>query len=338
MNTSDQTTDLTPLGAFTPDQLRDFAAREDKQHFVIEGLLQSPSFNVLAGNSGLGKTPLVASMAVAVASGMPWLHFPVPVAANVLYVNGEMNAQPMSEMLDALSTAAGLSAPPPGLTTYRPDWAGEKERGTSFLQNMDSLIAQVKPSLIIVDPLRAFFGQADYDVKEFERLYRWARSCGSTVLLVHHLRKKNEQADVPSLSTEPGLWLQQMSGLGQILNLTDTRLGVEPYKSAYRQGPDLLMGGLLRGRGELSPVYIRRKMDNYGEPQGYESLRGLTMASDHASALYGQLSAKFKYPDARKLVNGNSDSMTARLLAELTHLGLVAKLPQRQGYEKKVVT
>ena len=62
------------------------------------------------------------------------------------------------------------------------------------------------------------------------------------------------------------------------------------------------------------------------------------MASDHASALYGQLSAKFKYPDARKLVNGNSDSMTARLLAELTHLGLVAKLPQRQGYEKKVVT
>ena len=49
-------------------------------------------------------------------------------------------------------------------------------------------------------------------------------------------------------------------------------------------------------------------------------------------------SAKFKYPDARKLVNGNSDSMTARLLAELTHLGLVAKLPQRQGYEKKVVT
>jgi len=324
--------DLKQLGIYNAKALKAFGRRRNQQKWLVENLLLSQSFNVLVGDSGLGKTPLVLQLGLAVAGGSPsWHGYPIPTAGPVLYLNGEMDADDLTQQIEALSSHLGFAAPPDNFFMHHPDWAGKKQ--TDLTGGDRSLMDKVhasKARLVIVDPLRVFFPEAELDLKKFEELRSWARKIQTCVLLVHHRRKHDKVNGVYNLAGEPQSWLQEASGLGHLINLTDTRLGVDRPSV----GADLLLCGFVRAHGVLSPVQLQRACDLDGQPVGYELRQGLRHTSQRAQDLFQGLPVSFAYKDVHTALQmGNS--ATTRVIDELLRAGVITKLENNQGYRKQ---
>lgn len=323
---------LKELGIYDAKALKAFGRRLNKQKWLVKNLLLSRSFNVLVGDSGLGKTPLVLQLGLAVAGGSPsWHGYPIPSTGPVLYLNGEMDADDLTQQVEALSDHLGFPAPPANFLMYHPDWAGTKQ--TDLTGDNRLLMDKVHASqarLVIVDPLRVFFPEAELDLKKFEELRSWARKTQTCVLLVHHRRKHDKVNGVYNLAGDPQGWLQETSGLSHLINLTDTRLGVD--RSA--NGADLSLGGFVRGRNVLSPVQLVRECDPDGQPVGYELRQGLRHTLQRAQDLFQGLPVLFSYKDVHTALQmGNS--ATTNVIDELLRAGVITKLEQNKGYRKQ---
>jgi hypothetical protein len=71
---------LKALGVFDFKSLR--VAAVSRTRYVVEGLIPSQGVTLVVGDSGLGKTPLMISLGVAVASGLPFLGQDVQAGRN----------------------------------------------------------------------------------------------------------------------------------------------------------------------------------------------------------------------------------------------------------------
>ena len=98
------------LGLFDYDRLKKAAV--NRRQWLVQDLLFEQSINVLVGNSNLGKTPLMVALGVAVASGTPFLGREIPSPGPVFYFDAESGIWQFTELLEAISRHAGLSAPP----------------------------------------------------------------------------------------------------------------------------------------------------------------------------------------------------------------------------------
>jgi RecA-family ATPase len=89
------------LGIFNADTLKRYG-EEVRSHFLIDGIIGERTVNLCVGNSGLGKTPLVVSMGIAVAAGVPWLGRPAR-QGRVLMCDGESSYTEFFEILTNVS-------------------------------------------------------------------------------------------------------------------------------------------------------------------------------------------------------------------------------------------
>ena len=83
--------DLRTHRIYTVDTLTALARRQGETPWLVEDVLMASSFNVLVGDSTLGKTPLALQLAACVVTGAPWLGLPIQKPGTVLYLNGEMD-------------------------------------------------------------------------------------------------------------------------------------------------------------------------------------------------------------------------------------------------------
>ncbi|GAB3535908.1 hypothetical protein GCM10027403_14840 [Arthrobacter tecti] len=132
----------------------DLAGPLPAMRWLVQGVWPEGSYGTLAGEKKTLKTYLGLSLALAVASGKPFLgRFPVPEPRPVLMYLGEGGHTPSARRLQRLaaSMALDLESLPLRMSFDAGDITGKE-----FLHAFRTAVAEQEPGLVIVDPLYAF--------------------------------------------------------------------------------------------------------------------------------------------------------------------------------------
>lgn len=277
--------------------------------WVVDKLLMQGTTNLLVGDSGLGKTPLAITLGLSVAAGVPFLGRPTHKGV-VLYCDGESNMKRFITQQETISKALGLSSPPLDFNTWSPYWGSS---GIGSTERMFEIVRELKPDLIVIDTLRAFWPDADQKADIGANIIRSLRAAGGTWLVTHHPRKPSREFAPPSLKDDPNAWFQEAAGSRALVNHTDSRLGVEKGSG----GVELLLGGFVRYEGPLQAIQLGRIYDPAtGEPLAYELATGIDFLSDKFRIVFDSLPGLFHFKDVVGVMGGKSASNAARFIQQ----------------------
>jgi KaiC/GvpD/RAD55 family RecA-like ATPase len=288
---------------------------------LVAGLLPFRSVNVLVGDSGVGKTPLVHQLALAVAAGIPFLGAATQ-RSRVLLLDYENGRRDANRMLEQQRKHLGLDTYPSPTFVYWPvDSAAPQARIAAAIRNM-------APRLLIIDSLRSFCPTFENGntaaVEQIKRLRTLSTQCGTCVLLVHHVHKRRSPT-----SLENGIaldWLLAASGARALINQTDVRLAF----ARSREIPDgLILRGQRRTHGEVGPFHLTRRLDISGKPLGYElSVTAATpLKNPKHEAAFALLPEVFTFGQAKAALGKNNKPTNSFL-----HKLLITKRVQKTGW------
>ncbi|MDO9069795.1 MAG: AAA family ATPase [Deltaproteobacteria bacterium] len=159
--------------------------------------LPSQGLAMVYAKRGIGKTFFALNIAFAVASGGSYLGWQAPVAAGVLYLDGEMPAPAMQERLAAIAKGSVLFPIAP-LILVNPDFQPEgmpridQEDGQKAIESI--LTDEIK--LIVVDNISTLSCAKENEADGWAPVQGWAlrqRASGRSVLFVHHAGKGGAQ-------------------------------------------------------------------------------------------------------------------------------------------------
>jgi archaellum biogenesis ATPase FlaH len=314
-----------------------------------EGFLPKRALCLLAGESGLGKTPLAFQLAVSVAAGVPFLGYPTQQTL-VVYLDFENGLGQLETMMQQMVLNLGLPGVPENLIIWSMN-SPPCNWGTGGCDIWE-MISEVKPGLVIVDSLGSCLPEieksntaANQYLQRFREIMSKCKDAGTAIVLLHHLRKPSMTDIVGSLEDEtPRKWFQHVRGASALVNGTDIRIGVdEPGKNTRKKRDGqadfaLVLRGFSRLRGEIPTMYLGRNQDDDGDPLGYRCLVGVDLLfnSEHEEA-FNNLPSKFRFKDAQ-LTLGKGASATKDLLSKCISAGILRKLGGRAGYEKVIST
>jgi hypothetical protein len=290
---------------------------------IVHGLIPEGSVNIAVGDSGLGKTPLFAQLAVCVAAGLPFLDLQVR-RGTVLWVDHENGMAPLGDLLDALAAHFGLP--------HVPDELRILSQSPSPME-VECEIKAVQPSLVIVDALRGHEPKAEKDnTAAGELLSKWQKICshhGTAVLFIHHIRKPDLENPQQLASGDSVLsWLLQASGARALINQTFVRIGID---RCYAPSAELVLRGHYKLRGEIGPWQLARKYDETGEPTGYFRLTGIALLNPDQLDAFDRLPKEFTFTEAERVYGKRGGNPTAKFLSQCQAVGVLEK----QGRHKK---
>lgn len=290
---------------------------------IVEDMLQEETVNILVGDSGLGKSPLLMQLGLSVAAGVPFLDLPTRPGP-VLYVDYENAISDLDATIDALLIHLNLPTCPPSFRFlhFPPSTSA-----------VTAAIASLHPSLVIIDALRGLNPGAERDNPAaaacISSLQRIAEAHHCTFLLLHHTRKLNRDpaAASPKLSASPSAadWLQEASGARALVNQTAARFGIESHTVG---DSDLLLRGHFKLKGEVGPFHLSRVYDEEGNPQGYIRLTGLSLLTQLERDRFAKLPQTFTWREASELLfpGKRVGKSLASLLARSKAAGLLRKV------------
>lgn len=291
----------------------------DKPKQVIEDFLPENSVSLLAGDSGIGKSPFLIQMGLSVAAGLPFLGNPV-TKGGVLYVDYENGEYRMETFITAISKFLNLpySTAPDNFKTLH---------GAGSPDEVIREIETTRPKLVMIDAVRGFDSNLeDKNTKSGERLtelLNFAEHADTSILLLHHLRKTNTENPTGPLERTPVMeWLQQVSGPRALVNQTATRIGMEKYDGAKQA--ELVLKGHFKGVGEFGPWYIGRIYDEMGEPLGYKRITGVQLLSPEHLAKFHLLPDSFHFTTAKEKY-GRAAPAAVNWLRRLMEAGVIVK-------------
>lgn len=308
---------------------------------IVEGMIPSCSIVLLVGDSGLGKTPWAYQLALCVAAGVPFLGHQVTPGL-VLHVDLENGESGIATLCESLARYLGLESLPKNyhLLTDR-----------EGIKALDDAMKKLRPTLVIIDSLRAFRPGAeqknDSAAQLMNDLRQWAKTFNTTFLLIHHIRKPDEKFTQDALEDAPSVmtWLLRASGARALVNQSDVRIALDSTlgvvriglpKGAARAASDevgLVVRGFTRLRGELGPEYLTRDRDEDGTPLGYRKLSGVELLfnseQEHA---FLRLPDQFAFREA-KAVYQRADQPTTDFLQKCIRVGILRK-PAKGVYAK----
>jgi hypothetical protein len=311
---------LRSLGVLSPAQVDRICADQTRTKFLIEDFLPAKSIAIAAGESTIGKSPLICQLGLCVAAGVPFLGMPAEQGP-VLYFDLENDISDCKTMRDSLVQFLNLREAP----------------GDFFLvpessANLKNLLENVKPKLVVFDSLRAYRP----DVTEKNRLAaEWlqtirglSREHRCTFLIVHHLRKTSREAASPNLdSCNVATWLQEMEGPRAFVNQTDVRIAIAEGDS---KPAALNLKWARRLRGDSPIVLVERMYDEDGEPVGYRHLSGPGLLSKEKQPVFADLPEEFSTADAKtarsKHKLGDANDPTNKFLAECKQLKIIENI------------
>lgn len=188
--------------------------------WLVEGRMTSSTYTVLGAKPGVGKSWLAYDLAIALASGRPWLGHPVPRPVRVLYLDAENGPDLATRRLRQLGARPQdlhgrllFSTEPLLLST------GEG------IARLKATLEQHRPELLIIDTLASHAPDAESDTESMAgflvSVWSLARSYGCSLLLLHHLRKgqQGNGKDDP---------LDSFRGAGHLIAAADRAWLLEP--------------------------------------------------------------------------------------------------------------
>lgn len=321
--------------AFTHDELKRRRRKLGGQRQLVAGILPQGAIGVVLGESGLGKTPLLYQLGLSVASGKDFLGHRV-TQGSVLYLDYENGLFQVEKMVTGLSQHFGLGAVPDDLLLWNVHDTADDDCGSP--DRAIEMIADIKPDLAIIDSLASFHPEAEEKnslaSKMLQRLRSLLRDDGTTVLLVHHLRKpsSNPQYQPPSLNgPEFRQWFQQARGASVLMNGSDVRIGLtlpatqQIYGDNEQKEVALFMRGFARISGEIPGASLARCCNEDGEPLGYELVAGSGLLDNpEQRRALDKLPDRFRFTDARQ-VYGRRDQATTDFLRKAQAVGILKK-------------
>ncbi len=307
---------------------------------LFEGFLEPCSVNLLVGESGIGKSVLAYQLAMAVATGRPFLGQKTR-KGKVVIVDYENSLRASDRMVRQQTRHLGLERDPYTLQVWPVNQPAHKASRDALMEvgqheNVEASIYQLAPDLAIFDSLRSFNPAMENDntaaVKQIQRLRTIARLHGTAILLVHHLRKQARNAACFLEDAAPLDWMTRGAGSRALINQTDARLAI----AARRNGDALVIRGHIRVQGEVGPYLISRAFDESGEPLGFERIEASTEMLDNPAqeAVFHLLPEAFSFTEALKLY-GRQNQATSYFLQKMVRLGLVRKTAPGQ-YRKNI--
>ncbi len=173
------------------------------REMIVVPFIATGSINMVTAPRGLGKTFFGMELCRAVTRGQPFFEWHVPMARNVLFLDGEMPTSMLQERFSFLyggTPSDRLSILPSESlwTKDKPLNLNEPESQARVQAMLDALGHQDrKPSLVIVDNLSSMsFGADENDNSVQDSILQWLmglRHQGYAILLVHHTGKSGAQ-------------------------------------------------------------------------------------------------------------------------------------------------
>jgi hypothetical protein len=197
----------------------------EEPKWLVEDIWAADSQGIIGGEPKTAKTTLAMALGLAVASGKPFLgRYAVPTAGPVLFVQEENAPWMVQDRLRKLAWHSGLIRKSEVHTRRREP--GDLARKGSVVQHLDfpddlplrvmnnqgfdlqdpeaqdylrEACEQFRPKLVILDPLYLILGDADGDrAVQLRPFLKWLLALrmdfNCAVVLVHHMRKKNQNS------------------------------------------------------------------------------------------------------------------------------------------------
>lgn len=312
---------MSELKSLTHEQLRKRV--KDAPALLVDEMLQVCTVNVLVGDSGIGKSPLLMQLGICIALGIPFLGLKTR-QARVLYVDFENSAIDLNDTLENLSLFIKQPIP-------------EDFRVLHFPADNNAILTEIinfKPELIIIDALRGYNAKAEKDPDVMntmlQSLHKQANQYKCSFLFLHHIRKKDlkEPPDPLSDMSVPTLdWLLQASGTRALINQTEARFGIEGYTTG---DASLIMRGHFKLKGEVGAWKIKRVFGDEEAALGYERIIGFDLLTQPQRDRYIKLPDDFSWSEAAEMLALKAGKTLLQFISACRAAGLIYKTGQRK--------
>jgi hypothetical protein len=328
--TSEQVETLSPqklhaLRVLTTKAVDRLCAEDSKTEFLIEGFLPAKSIAIVAGDSGIGKSPLICQLALCLAAGSPFLGMETH-KGRVLYFDLENSLLDCKGMRDAIAGFLGLREAPYHDFLLVPEPAD--------FTRLNELIEELRPSLVVIDSLRSFAPEATERNAAagawLQEIRKLVHKHGCAFLIVHHLRKPKLEVSPADLDEETRAmdWLLEMEGPRAFVNQTDVRIAV-----ANGEGKVVALKAKWsrRVRGD-SPLFLLERVFAEGEPVGYRPLTGRDFLGREQQRALDQLpnDTEWGFKEAKQALGEATapapDNRTAEFLIKSRHYQVIEKV------------
>jgi KaiC/GvpD/RAD55 family RecA-like ATPase/ribonuclease BN (tRNA processing enzyme) len=214
------------------------------RQLLLSPWLAEGSINMIFADRGIGKTFFCLSAAIAIANGEDFVSYTAPVAAPVLYLDGEMQATAMQERFRALG-GTNTKAP---LYIYTPD-VQDQDNGTPDLgedagrNDINSLIEQVGPKVVFIDNISTFVRTGnENEADSWAPVQEWLvqlRKRGIAIVLVHHANKEGKQRGSHKKEDVMDVVIQFKRPDDFLQGSDDTRIKIKYTKSRHLTAQDI---------------------------------------------------------------------------------------------------
>lgn len=208
------------------ESLREFLAHKvPEPPQVIRGVLRSGQVGVLASGSKAGKTWLMQTLGLTVATGKPWLAWKT-TPGRVLIIDPELCHYDGQTRMEKLVDALGLAEVPENIDYWR---VKGKRLTIANVEKFVRLRMQEtgEPyALIVVDSIYCFGDGRDENdnseqAKTMQELYALSEMSGAAVVMAHHFSKGAQSGKTH---------IDRMSGAGVFARAPDAIITLTPHE------------------------------------------------------------------------------------------------------------
>jgi hypothetical protein len=246
--------DYANHGLLTPGQVSDWVAGMGEAEYIIDGLIPTQTIALAMGKSNEGKSPCIYQLGHCVAAGIPFLGRATKQGAVVIY-DGENPYQVGARMMQQLLLGLGLQDRAHTLPLYYHNLNNPiDDNYGSKGHTIEDYVRKVKPSLVVLDPVYAYYPDIEENAQKATKAYQKMRKLmadtGCAIIGVAHPRKEpgKTQDKVPPLEkADLSSWFQQLRGSSAMINGSDIRLGFD--RPSSKSGAELIIRGFARATG-----------------------------------------------------------------------------------------
>lgn len=198
---------------------------------VVENLIEKGSTTLLVARQKEGKSMLTAQMAIDIGNGEPFLGRLKTHQGKVLYVDYEN--RPFRIKGRGLDLAKGRDVSNVFFAAYQRISTRELGLDEEEHKRLINVVAAVKPTLLVLDPLRLATSADLADAGQVLRLLERTSQLQDAhpemaILLVHHLKKAQGDNQL-TLREDPREWIQRAWGSQALLAHVETIVGLEAH-------------------------------------------------------------------------------------------------------------
>lgn len=238
--------------------LREFLATEQRMPWAAFPYLPKHGLAIIGAPSKVGKTIFTLNMCYSWASGAAFLHRR-SAPMRVLYVDREMGGYGIRERLQNIHLAAGETLALENLTVQaRSKLAVGLDAGTQGHANLHAMIRDVRPAVVVLDPLRDCFVGDENDssvmTRVFAEVFAIMDEYDCAVVLVHHCGKGMTELGAKYTPDDP----YKMRGSSRIFDVGDAYMMLEKAGDF-----SLRTHFTLRYYGHLKPIRAAWEKDQF---------------------------------------------------------------------------